>query len=256
LGEDLEAVLRFTVGSLRAGTFSLRSQAIGPTLRSSVRSVDAGSAEPILEGTVVISGAPEDDKQAWRMGLCAQIRDPSSPWQGLQIYVPGVAVAPPSWSSRFRFWRLKDPGLNANDVANADLNKLELASEPLLDLADVDFIEPGSTRCKSGSKCTWLGLNTSFASGSSLLASIKATAGSTPIFGVPFVVEVDSERIYLGAFLTALSSIGTSGPSVMLEEISDEGFAIRPPPAGRSPGPDPSNDARIIKLFTEAGKIP
>jgi hypothetical protein len=254
VGEDLEAVLRFTVGSLKAGTYSLLSQAIGPTIRSSVRREDAGSAEPILEGTVVISGAPEDDKQAWRMGLCAQIRDPSSQWQALQIYVPGVAVAPSSWSSRFRMWRLKDPSLRATDVASADINKLELASQPLLDLADVDFVEPESTQCALGGKCSWVGLNTSFLSAATLLAGIKGTATSIDLGGVPFVVETDGERIYLGAFQTAISSVGAQGPDIMVEGISDEGFAISPPPGARSP--DLRNDPRIIKVLTEAGKIP
>jgi hypothetical protein len=51
-----------------------------------------------------------------------------------------VAVAPSGWASRFRMWRLKDSSLTGSDVYQVDINTLELASIPLLDLADLDFV--------------------------------------------------------------------------------------------------------------------
>lgn len=69
--------------------------------------------------------------------------------------------------------------------------------------------------------------------------------------GVPFVVVADGDPIYLGAFMTQLSSVLFDGPAVMVEEITDQGFAISAPP----PGGDPRGDARIIQVMTEAGKL-
>jgi hypothetical protein len=42
---------------------------------------------------------------------------------------------------------------------------------------------------------------------------------------------------------------------VMIEKIVDHGFAIYPPPNFRPLPPDGRQDARIVKVFTEAGKV-
>jgi hypothetical protein len=78
VGEDLEVVIRFTAGALRAGSYSLGlSQAIGATLRSSTRPDGGAGAEAQVEGTLTVGGAPEDKQQAWQMGLCVSVNDSS-----------------------------------------------------------------------------------------------------------------------------------------------------------------------------------
>jgi hypothetical protein len=41
----------------------------------------------------------------------------------------------------------------------------------------------------------------------------------------------------------------------MVEEIVNEGFPIYPPPSFHLIPPDLRNDPRIVKVFTEAGKV-
>jgi hypothetical protein len=253
VGEELEVVVRFMGGSARAGTYPLGlSQAVAATLRSSSPTVDAATSDGRVEGTLTVGGAP-DKQEAWQMGLCVSVNDPSSRWQGLHVYVPGVSVAPSSWASRFRMWRLKDPALKATDVERVDVNTLELAAEPLLDLTDLDFVQLQSSRCTFGGQCTWMGLNTQFLNGSTLLGKVKGTATSISLYGIPFVVEADGQRIYLGAFGTSISSVGIEAPEVMVEEITEGGFAIHSPHRSDPALSDPRNDPRIVKVFTEAG---
>jgi hypothetical protein len=257
VGEDLDLVIRFNVGSLQAGTYALeRVQYLGASLRSTVRSLDAGALEEArVTGTLTVSGSPEDNNQAWKMGLCVSVDDSSSRWQGLRVYVPGVAVAPSGWTNRFRMLRLKDSSLKATDVDQLDVNTLELAPEPLLNLMDVDFVQLDSTKCLLGGKCTWMGLDTERMTGSTLLSTVRGTATSVDLRGIPFVVEADGQRIYLGAFETSVSSIGIQGPGVMVEEVVNEGFPIYPPPSFHLIPPDLRNDPRIVKVFSEAGKV-
>jgi hypothetical protein len=257
VGEDLDVVIKFNVGLLRAGTHALGTeQYLGASLRSSVRSLDGGTPEEAwVTGSLTVSGSPDDNNQAWQMGLCVSVDDPSSRWQGLRVYVPGVPVAPSAWANRFRMLRLKDSSLKATDVDQLDVNTLELAPEPLLNLMNVDFVQLDSTKCLLGGKCTWIGLDTEVMTGSTLLSTVKGTATLVDLRGVPFVVEADGQRIYLGAFETSISSIGIGGPGVMVEEIVNEGFPIYPPPSFRPLSPDLRNDPRIVKVFTEAGKV-
>jgi hypothetical protein len=252
VGEDLELVVRFPLGSLRAGSYLLGlSQSIGASLRSTARA-DAGAAsEARVNGTLTVAGKPEDRQQPWQMGLCLSVEDASSRWQGLRIYVPGVPVAAASWASRFRIWPLEDSSLTATDVEHADLNTLELASSPLLSLTDLDFVQ--ASACPLGGQCTWMGLNTQRLVGSTLLGLVRGTASAVGVHGVPFVVEADGQRIYLGTFGTMISSVGIYTPQVTVEDIADDGFAIEPPRKAEPPASDLRNDPRIVKVFSEAG---
>lgn len=132
-----------------------------------------------------------------------------------------------------------------------DINTLDLASEPLIDLWDIDFVELESSRCKLGT-CTWVALNMDFQLGDELR---KKIGSPIRLNGVPFVVEADGERIYLGAFERMILSYAIRGPEVMEEEISDEGFPIYPPVNYVPKPPDPRNDPRIVKVLSESGKI-
>ena len=65
------------------------------------------------------------------------------------------------------------------------------------------------------------------------------------------MVVVDGVRIYLGTFMSDISSIPPAGPVIVTDEITADGLAIQPPWTGT----DPRNDPRIIQALTEAGKL-
>ncbi len=113
----------------------------------------------------------------------------------------------------------------------------------------------GSASSSIAALALLVGLDTERTTGSTLLSTVKGTATSVDLRGVPFVVEADGQRIYLGAFETSVSSIGIQGPEVMVEEIVNDGYPIYPPPSFNSLPPDLRNDPRIVKVFTEAGKV-
>jgi hypothetical protein len=241
---------------LRAGTYDAegRSQGIEATLH---RSGELPYVERLMDsplhGQVVIEDVSSDPAQPWHLGLCVSVDERSARWPGMQIYVTGARVAPASWAGRFRIWRLEDASLTGQDVAGLDIQALKLAAAPLLRLTDFDFVRFESKSCGPGANpCTWMELNTDFVRGNEL----RSTLGSrVDLRGIPFVVEADGERIYVGAFQTGISSIGFPGPGVMVEEIVDAGFAVYPPPNMRPLPPDGRQDARIVKVFTEAGKV-
>jgi hypothetical protein len=255
IGEDLDVVVRPPL-SLRAGTYSAEdwSQGFETSLH---RSWELPYVQRLMDshlhGWVVVEDASEDPAQPWQLGLCVSVDEGGARWPGMQIYVTGARVAPAGWSDRFRIWRLKDASLTGQDVASVDIQALELAATPLLDLADFDFVRFESKSCGRGANpCTWMELNTDFILGSALRSKLGS---SVDLRGIPFVVEADGERIYVGAFQTSISSIGFPGPGVMVDEIVDEGFALYPPPNFRPLPSDGRKDPRIVKVFTEAGKV-
>ncbi|MBN1609794.1 MAG: hypothetical protein JW940_24390 [Polyangiaceae bacterium] len=75
--------------------------------------------------------------------------------------------------------------------------------------------------------------------------------GDVPLNGLPFVVVADGERIYQGAFMTVVSSVASSGPRVMVETSTPDGFVIESPVGGA----DPRNDGRILAVLTQTSRM-
>lgn len=76
--------------------------------------------------------------------------------------------------------------------------------------------------------------------------------------GIPFVVCVGNERIYLGAFWTPLSSLSYDG-IVIMQPLDDTQTTIQihlgyPAPEVFT-GNDPRADPRIIKALEQSGKL-
>jgi hypothetical protein len=253
IGEDLDVVVRLPF-SLRAGTYDAEEPGLEATLHRSwelpyvERPMDSR-----LRGRVVVEDVSSDPAQPWHLGLCVSVDERSARWPGMQIYVTGVRVAPAGWASRFRIWRLEDASLTGQDVVGLDIQALKLAAVPLLRLTDFDFVRFAAKSCGPwATPCTWMELNTDYVRGSELRSRLGSRVD---LRGIPFVVEADGERIYVGAFQTGISSIGFPGPGVMVEDMVDSGFAVYPPPNFRPLPPDGRQDARIVKVFTEAGKV-
>lgn len=253
LGKDFEVVVRFQASMEEGGVIPVGSAGgrLTASLRTNPVSSDAGLADDaMLAGSIYVGGRPFGN-DVWTLGACVSVDDPASPFSGTRVYVPGVPVAPHGWSSRLRFLPLKDPGIPISSVETKDLSSLELATNPLLDLMDIDFVDADSTSCSRNdqSACNWVGLNTALFSGTTLASKVTNTAP-----GTPFVVEADGQRIYLGVFQSIISAYAPRVARVGFEDIRADGFPIYAPRAA-TPEPDLRNDPRIVKVLTEAGKL-
>jgi hypothetical protein len=254
LGNDFEVVFRVSVGMDVASILpvGIAGSRVVATLRTNPAATDAGlAADPIMTGSVYISARPFGS-DPFTLGACVSVDDPASPLAGTRVYVPGVRVAPGNWGKRLRFLPLKDPSITASSITKEDLQALELGTEPLLDLMDIDFVDFESKTCGAGgeSTCQWVGLYPGFASGKTLASQVKS-----PLLGMPFVVEADGQRIYLGSFLSLISSYRPSMPWISIEDLRADGFSINPPPPSSSAWTDLRRDPRIVQVLTEAGKI-
>ena len=74
----------------------------------------------------------------------------------------------------------------------------------------------------------------------------------TGVHGTPFVIQVEGQSLFLGAFMTPISSVVFRGPAVMVDKMVAEGFPLQ---AGYwFAGTDALADPRVIKVLTDAGK--
>jgi hypothetical protein len=253
LETDFEVVLRMQVGKETTGVLpvgGVTGNRVWVSLRTTPTSKDGGvAADPTMTGSVSIDGQVFG-ANAWTLGVCVSVDDPASPLVGTRVYVPGVPVAPSNWASRLRFLPLADAALVSSSLESKDLQTLELGTQPLLDLTDIDFVDLDTKPCGSLGEpsCNWVGLNAVFLSGRTLAGKVSNTAP-----GMPFVVEADGERIYMGVFWSIISAYAPSVARVGFEDIREDGFPIYPPRAS-SALPDLRSDPRIVKVLTEAGK--
>lgn len=175
----------------------------------------------------------------WEASLCLEVSDPDSPLLGTRIYVPSVRFPPISGSAdAFVIRLLEDPELTAADVEDLSLDSLELASDPLFDLRAVEFVEASSG---------WVALNLGYYSGDRL----RDQVGTVSVLGVPFVVESQGDRIFLGAFGTLASSYLPACPVVTVESIQADGFTIEPAWSGG----DPLSDPRLLEALAADSRL-
>jgi hypothetical protein len=138
-------------------------------------------------------------------------------------------------------------------VDGSDIGSLVLASQPILDLSNIDFVQQAMDACPipgSSSPCMWIGIETAAHRGSTLL---NLLGRPVKLEGVPFVMMADEQRICMGTFISSTSSFAIAGPEVMGEEIAEDGFPIYPPNEHIVPGPvapDLRSDPRILKVLT------
>jgi hypothetical protein len=244
LGLDLQVEV-IMGGTPTTGEYTLPTSS-SPYLRAAIRT----EQEPVQpehsgSGSLRFAGNPYGT-QAWELGICLQLDDTTSPSVGTRIYVPSVIMAPYSWQKRFQLYLLQDTSLTAYAAGQLPLDSLTLATTPLLDLGSIAYVEQATGR---------IGLNP----GQKIGTSLRSRLGQVDMYGLAFVVVADDVRIYLGSFMSPISSVSPTGPWVeldnvgtILEGITENGFVIQPP---RSTSPDPRQDPRIIKVLTETGKL-
>lgn len=146
----------------------------------------------------------------------------------------------------FAIHLLADSSMSGIAAAEQSLESLALASTPLISEADLESYD----------LCTHtLQLNEQAAA---RVADLLPEAGHIGVQGLPFVVSAGSERIYLGAFWSLVSSYAFSEPIVMVEDLAEDGFYLMhiesAYPSGE-PASDPRSDARIIAVLGQAGKL-
>ncbi|MBI3112581.1 MAG: hypothetical protein HYZ01_13525 [Ignavibacteriales bacterium] len=100
---------------------------------------------------------------------------------------------------RFAIYRLKDTNLTASQIWDQPLDNLVLADNPFIGVNDLRSYKWQTHEF------------TVTAAVDSQLAQLRRTG---PVGGIPFVVTVGNERIYLGAFWYAYSSMIAQVPYI------------------------------------------
>lgn len=201
-----------------------------------IRPSDALGAWQLAAGTVTMDYGP--DSGLTTIGFCLEVTDSSSELFGTRVYVPRVEHLEGSPGDRLEIYLLEDPSLTSRDTDVLSLDSLVLAEQPLLDLFDITFMQP-DTGDVGVNPSAWYPAE-----------GLGDKLGDVPLYGLPFVVVADGERIYQGAFMTMISSVLTRGPQVMVERSTPDGFVIEPPVDGT----DPRNDSRILAVLTQTSR--
>lgn len=144
---------------------------------------------------------------------------------------------------RFAVYLLNDSSLKATDAAKAEINSLPLSSTPLFTSENLQFYK-------------WS--DHSFRVDSITAKKLGSLAKERPtVFGIPFVVTVDKERIYLGAFWFLYSSLGPPCPAIditfTISKVQLDYNIGREFPMPNSN--DKRNDERIYSALKSAGVL-
>jgi hypothetical protein len=242
-GTDLAVTLQAFAVALDPGIYTLDGSQDGAGIKAIVR-----QGTTCCEGeSAGVTGALEisRDGSSWEaptlLTLCGRV-DQAGPLQGARLWFERVPVAPVSWWSRWGLWLLKDPALSAYDAAKLPLDSLVLAGEPLVDLGSI----------------AWYGWDTHTLVWGSWhnTTELRNRLPHVGVYGLPFVVFADGERIYLGGFYTMVSSLLLDMPTITIDDpgISDDRLTIEPRPSGL-PGADLRSDPRIQTALREAAKL-
>jgi hypothetical protein len=234
LGVDSEVVIMQTESGLAEGEYPLADG--WRPVRANVRfSDETADTWHLVNGSVRVTGDTEGTAP-FHLALCAQVASSDVKQTLTKFYVPDIAVAPEAWSDRFRISLLADEKLSAQDAAKQPLDKLVLASTALLDLKRITAVTKatGEFRVQDDSDLgSW----------------VQNRMSSNSLLNMPFVVEADGIRIYLGSFMSPISSYAGPGALVDVMSMKPDRFVID------SPLPDLRWDPRIVKVLTEASRL-
>jgi len=157
--------------------------------------------------------------------------------------VPILVACAPSQGGGFSIYLLADE-MPATELSMFDLDDLELQEKPIVSTIDVVAYD-------------------------SETHEIELTAGAyeriqrlftlpVKVFGMPFVVTVDADRIYAGGFWTPASSVSFDGVVICQPWDPDERvirIALGYPAPEAFTGEDPRSDPRVLESLEAAGKL-
>ncbi len=237
IGARVDVLIRGMGGNPPAGDLDLANPPTG--LAVSIAS-DGTIVSAILSGTVRLD-RPANYVDPSHVSVCAEVHAPGSALDGVRLYVSGFPVASLGAQDRLTFKLLSDPKVTAQTAATMPLASLGLATEPVIRLSSIAWY--------AGAKhqVFWDQLATT--------AALRNKVGNVGTQGVPFVVEADGARIYLGTFYSLISSQTFPGPTIVMENLSPAGFTIDPAYPAPTSGTDLRSDPRILKVLTETGKL-
>ncbi len=144
----------------------------------------------------------------------------------------------------FAIYTLADSTITATEAAQKSINSLGLQNEPIIADEDLDYYK-------------WS--DHSFSLKSNANERVRQLAKSRPtVFGIPFVVVAKKERIYLGAFWYAFSSVAPFFPTIdvtcfMLK--GDSTTVLKIEKSWIENQPDVRNDDRIYQALKKAGVL-
>ena len=142
--------------------------------------------------------------------------------------------------SSFSIYLAEDDKLNATDALKVDLADIKLQSKPLFTLDD--FV------CYSWKDHSFI-----------LTQEAVEKLPKARVFGVPFVVMVNGQRIYLGAFWTHVSSASFANPVICTDPflLPSQGgrFTVDRNYASPDLPEDPRDSPAVRAIFQAAGKL-
>ena len=147
-----------------------------------------------------------------------------------------------SLESGLNFYFLKDTQITVNQISNSNIYDLKLTEKPFLTYKDIIYYK-------------WS--EHSFEIDSSKAKIIqKICENNTSVFGIPFVVKVDQDRIYVGAFWFLFSSIVPVFPYIDAPiNIGKNSYIFVINKSIDSTRPDLRNDQRIYNTLKKYGLL-
>lgn len=239
LGFDVSVEIQAMLGWV-AGDYDLGAAPGGLGVRVHQAGVFDGP-EQTLEGWLRVDFAGQPYEDPLVLSMCATVTSANDPLDGYQLYAADVPIMAWSWYERFSIVLLEDPLLYTPDVVDIPLDALTLDDSPVVVLANLEYYSQSTHTLHWESWVT---------------DSLRANLPAVPVYGLPFVVMADDEPIYLGSFVTSLSSESFDHPVIVLEDMTDSSATIASGyPAGSPSNPDPRADPRILEVLSEAGKL-
>ena len=240
-GFDAVVILQFYGASMNPGVYDLGGEQGMET--ASVYTTGEPVEYQALTGTLWVKGDNNPDNPL-TVTLCAEAEE-SNRVVGLRLWVEDFPLIPWEWWEAFAIYRLDDPDISADEAVDLPIDSLELYHNPLVDLGTLAYYDADDHTLVFGG---WRSAE-----------YVRNQLPDVGVRGLPFVVVVNGERIYLGAFYTMLSSIGFEYPVIIIDPpvspndrlIIERNYAAEPPPGT----PDPRSDPRLVELLHAAGKL-
>jgi hypothetical protein len=208
------------------------SMTVGSTLFGSGYS----AAGPRVHGDIAFSRADTSSPLIAR--ICLTLRFAGDQHDGERFYAPAALVMPYGWQNRFAIYLLSDRNVTPAIAAATPISSLVLAAQPLVDLYSIRFYRGAEHFIAFDPIAT-------------SVQSLKTQIGTVPVQGLPFVAVADNQRIYVGEFWTAVSSLMPTLPFITVDSMTSQGVGIELPENVI----DPRADGRILKSLAESGKL-
>ncbi|MGD8777446.1 MAG: hypothetical protein PVH88_00610 [Ignavibacteria bacterium] len=145
-------------------------------------------------------------------------------------------------ANRVSFYLLKDDKVVATDAAKSKIESLELSEQPIFSSDEISYYNWG---------------NHSFAIDSVSFEKLKECSSlHESVFGIPFIVTVGKERIYLGAFGYSFSSQAPLFPHINITFISySSSPVLRIENSWLDSEEDKREDKRILSALLKSGLL-